>query len=302
MKLAMDVAAPAPFPVPFRRALIVTADDFGMSTEVNEAIEIAHRDGILTAASLMVTGAAVEDAIARARRLPALHVGLHLALVDARPALRAEHVPALIEDTGRFRGNMALAGARMFFDPAARAQLRAEIEAQFAAFAATGLAFDHVNAHKHFHMHPTILRFVLDAGRRAGVTSIRLPFEPGDIIDSIEPGTIGLGHRMFALGARAHRKSIARAGFAAPDRVLGLAWSGNMHERRVAALIDALPAGVTELYTHPATVDSFANSAPGYRYRAELAALIAPGLRESVLQAGIALGGYSDFRGASVSS
>ena len=59
-----------------RKRLIVTADDFGLSREVNEAVEQAHREGILTAASLMVSAPAAADAVARARRLPSLRVGL----------------------------------------------------------------------------------------------------------------------------------------------------------------------------------------------------------------------------------
>ena len=75
-------------------ALIVTADDFGAAVEVNEAVEAAHRTGILTAASLMVSGAAAGDAVARARRNPNLRVGLHLVLVEGRPTLPAAAVPA----------------------------------------------------------------------------------------------------------------------------------------------------------------------------------------------------------------
>ncbi len=69
------------------RQLIVTADDFGADEAVNEAVERAHVDGILTAASLMVSGDAAADAVERARRLPKLGVGLHIVLVEGRPAL-----------------------------------------------------------------------------------------------------------------------------------------------------------------------------------------------------------------------
>src|SRR5271155_3192167 len=153
--------------------LVVTADDFGADVAVNEAVEIAHRQGVLTAASLMVGAPAAADAVARARALPSLAVGLHLALVEAKPVLPPEQVSHLVDGRGMFRENMAAAGATMFFNSAARRQLAAEIAAQFEAFAATGLTLDHVNAHKHFHLHPTIAGLILKIGASHGLRAAR---------------------------------------------------------------------------------------------------------------------------------
>ena len=268
--------------------LVVTADDFGADEAVNEAVEIAHREGVLTAASLMVTGTAAADAVARAKRLPALGVGLHLVLVEGRPALPAERIPDLVDDSGRFRTNMALAGARFALSPAARRQLAAEIEAQFAAFAATGLPLDHVNAHKHFHVHPVIGRLVIEAARRHGARAIRAP---------IEPGPPGGSARLAVAFARRLRTCAARAGIAAPGRVFGLADSGRMDEERVLAALGGVSDGLNELYLHPAVRDDWPGHAPGYRYRAELAALTAPAVREVVRARGLRLGSFADFVG-----
>jgi chitin disaccharide deacetylase len=277
------------------RALIVTADDFGLSLAVNEAIEIAHRDGILTAASLMVSGNHAADAIARAKRLPGLRVGLHLALVEARPVLPASRVPALVAGSGQFRTNMALAGARMFFDRSAQAQLRAEIEAQFKAFSATGFSFDHVNAHKHFHMHPTISGLIFDVAQNFGSPPIRVPNEDRHFVNAIEPRSAGNGHRAFSYGAGLLRYRARSKGYRMPDRVIGLAWSGGMDRARIFKAIQHLPPGTTEIYTHPATDDQFDGAAIGYRYKDELAALIAPEIVDLVRLSGISTGGYSDF-------
>jgi hopanoid biosynthesis associated protein HpnK len=274
--------------------LIVTADDFGASVAVNEGIEIAHRTGILTAASLMVAGEAAEDALIRARHLPTLGVGLHLVLVEGRPALPPEQVPDLVETTGHFRTNMALAGVNFFFRPSVRRQLAAEIEAQFAAFHATGLPLDHVNAHKHFHLHPTIAGLILSVGRRYGLAAARAPVEPLEMIAAIEPTPQTLAGRIAAPYARSVARRLRSAGLVVPDRVLGLAWSGHMTTERVRALIEALPDGVSELYCHPATSDEYPGSAPGYAYRAELAALLDPGVRAEVTQRDIRLGRFAD--------
>ena len=274
------------------RRLIVTADDFGASPEVNQAVEQAHRGGILTAASLMVAGEAAADAVERARRLPALGVGLHVVLVEGCPVLPPERLPALVDTTGAFRTDMARAGLTIFASPAARRQLRAEIEAQFAAFAATGLPLDHVNAHKHFHLHPTIAATILAVGRRYGMKAVRAPVEPAAPLRAID-GT-RTGPRIETAWARLVRRRMRRAGMIVPDQVFGLAWSGAMTATRVRGLLDRLPNGLTELYTHPAT-SAYPGSAPAYDYPGELAALTDALAQAAIARNSIALGRFTDF-------
>lgn len=267
------------------RRLVITADDFGADPAVNEAVERAHVDGVLTAASLMVTGPAAIDAVTRARRLPRLGVGLHLVLVEGRPALPPEQVPALVDGSGRFRTDMVRAGITIFASPAARRQLRAEVAAQFAAFAATGLPLDHVNAHKHFHVHPTIAATVLAIGRRHAMRAVRAPVERG-------------GSRLVGAWAALVRRRMRRAGLTVPDRVIGLACSGRFDAVRLRAAVAALPPGLTEIYMHPATADRYPGSAPGYRYRDELAALLDPAVRERLARDAVMLGNFAELRRA----
>lgn len=281
------------------RTLIVTADDFGASLAVNEAVERGHADGVLTCASLMVAGNAAADAVERARRLPRLGVGLHLVLVEGRPVLPPDQVPDLVDASGHFRTNMAAAGANFFFRPHVRRQLRREIAAQFEAFAATGLPLDHVNAHKHFHLHPTIAGLVLEIGRRHGLRAARAPVEPGAVLRRIEPVRRSLAERVALPYARHLARRLRRAGVAVPDHVFGLAWSGHMTAPRVEALIRHLPAGTSELYVHPATAGGWPGAAPGYDYVGELAALLAPGVRQAIAERGVALARFADVDGRS---
>jgi hopanoid biosynthesis associated protein HpnK len=277
------------------RRLIVTADDFGAGASVNAAVERGHREGILTAASLMVGAPGAADAVARARNLPTLRVGLHLVLVEGRPVLPPAEVPLLVDGEGRFRSEMAMAGARLFFLPAARRQLAAEIEAQFAAFAATGLHLDHVNAHKHFHLHPTIAGLMLTIGRRFGLSAARVPAEPRAIIRAIEPHPSQLLDPVIdAVGALA-RSRFRAAGVLVPDQVFGLAWSGAMTAPRLHALIRALPDGISEIYLHPGLDGGFEGAAPGYRYADEFAALLDREVGAAAREASIRLGGFADF-------
>ncbi len=276
------------------KRLIVTADDFGAAVQVNEAVERAHRDGILSAASLMVAGAAANDAVQRAKAMPGLRVGLHLVLVEGKPILPARAVPSLVDASGNFRSDMARAGAAMFFLPKVRAQLAAEIEAQFAAFAATGLRLDHVNAHKHFHLHPTIAALIVKAAKTHGVKGARVPLEPQAVLGKVEPHKSSGVTMLTAPFARALRIRFRRAGIAAPDAVFGLAWSGAMTIGRLAGLIEHLPDGLSEIYMHPAT-RPYPGSAPGYQYAAELAALTDPQMPGLLAAQGIKTGGFADF-------
>jgi chitin disaccharide deacetylase len=242
----------------------------------------------------MVAGVAAIDAVERARRLPRLRTGLHVVLTEGTPTLPPERVPALVDTSGRFRNGMALLGLDIAVRPAVRAQLRAEIEAQFRAYRATGLGLDHVNAHKHFHMHPHIAGDIIAIGRRYGMRALRVPYEPRKVLADVESGARGFPPyvtpwlRLLAGRAR-------RAGLRTPDHVFGLAWSGAISAERLRRLIPRLPAGLTEIYFHPATVDRFADSAPGYRYADELAALTDGDVVALMRQPDVTLGGFSDF-------
>jgi chitin disaccharide deacetylase len=247
----------------------------------------------------MVAGRAAADAVRRARALPKLRVGLHVVLVDGAPMLPPEKVSGLVDSSGRFRTDMVRLAFDIFLRPAVRAQLRAEIEAQFRAFQATGLALDHVNAHKHFHMHPTIASNIIATGRRHGARALRVPSEPPAVMARLRTTAAEPGARGFPALVTPWTRLLAgrarRNGLRAPDHVFGLAWSGAMSAERLRRLIPLLPEGLTEIYFHPATRDAFTDSAPGYRYAAELAALTDPEVIALMRAPDVALGGFSDF-------
>ena len=272
--------------------LVVTADDFGLSREVNEAVEIGHLTGILSAASLMVAAPAAADALERAKRAPSLRVGLHVALTDARPALPPERIPLLVDKNGRLRSDLARFGAELALSRAMRRQMRAEIEAQFRAFQATGFMLDHVSVHQHYHLHPLVGAMVIDAGRRYGMRAIRVPRE----LRSLIPGDGARRRVEDALSFRLAAK-VKRVGLVTPDAVFGLRWSGEFTNARMRYLLERLPHGFWEIYTHPATSDAFLGHAPGYRYADELRALTDPANAEALRISGRRLCGYQDIVG-----
>jgi hopanoid biosynthesis associated protein HpnK len=244
----------------------------------------------------MVTAPAAADAVARAHRLTSLRVGLHLVLVDGNPALPPEQLGGLVRPDGRFDDNQLRAGLRLFLMPGARRRLAAEIRAQFEAFRATGLTLDHVNAHKHMHLHPTVARLIVEIGRDYGLRAMRLPAEPADALRRAFPSErLPAGPPGFAV--RALRRRLRRAGVAMNDHVFGIAWSGAMVENRILGLLPYLPAGVSEVYCHPATERSPALAAamPGYRNAEELAALLSPRVKRRIEELGIDLVSYGDL-------
>jgi hopanoid biosynthesis associated protein HpnK len=260
------------------KQLVVTADDFGASLEINEAVERAHREGILTAASLMVGEPAAADAVERARRMPELGVGLHVALTNARPVLPAARVPDLVDGRGLFDSRLVRAGVRYFASSRARAQLRDEIAAQFDAFAATGLPLDHVDAHNHMHVHPTLFSMILESGKARGMKAMRVPFEPFHLCAAGIGNAIAIGPWASLMRAR-----LRRAGVLANDAVFGLNDTGRLDEKRVLEIVARLPEGVSELYLHPAT------SPAGYARAEEFDALLSPRVRDAIARRGIAL-------------
>lgn len=266
------------------RQVILSADDFGLSEGVNEAVERACRDGVLTTASLMVAGPAAADAIRRARKLPQLRVGLHLVVIEG-PAVGP--VPGLVDAAGQFPSDQLRLGVDYFFRPSVRRHLAAEIRAQFRAFAATGLRLDHASAHKHMHVHPTVGRLMLEAGAEHGLPAIRVPAEPPGVMLACGAAQ-GVGDRALYAGTQFLRAQARRAGVRTNDYAFGLAWSGHMTSDRIIRLAGHIPLGLSEIYFHPATHHDalLARLMPDYEHAAELAALVDPAVRAALDGAG----------------
>jgi hopanoid biosynthesis associated protein HpnK len=280
------------------RHLIVTADDFGLHESVNDAIEQASHAGVLTAASLMISGPAAADAIRRARKLPNLRVGLHLVLADGWATLPAARISAIADRDGFMDSGMFARGVSIFANPRVRAQVRAEIRAQLEAFRDSGIHLDHVNAHKHFHLHPTVLGILLSMAQEFGIGAIRVPHEPMWFARAGGGGLAGLSAASLAPLTALMKRRIRKAGLVHNDCVFGIASSGAMDESAMLLALSRLPEGVCEIYLHPAAQSgqAIATSMSTYRHADELAALLSPRVRSALLRANVKVGGYGDVR------
>lgn len=270
------------------RRLIVNADDFGRSPSINQAVLRAHREGILTTASLMVNEPGCAAAVEMARQNPRLGVGLHLTLLCGRSALAPERIPGLVDAQGRFTDNSAGAGFRYFFQPSLRQQLRAEIYAQLERFQATGLPLDHVNGHLHLHLHPVVFSILMEAQRQFNIQRLRLTVDPFRLNLRLAQGHLiyRASHAMiFRSLSAAARPALARRGIKHTGAVFGLLQNARVTEEYVARLLPQLPGGDSELYSHPSLDD----------FKHEFDALISPRVREQIQTCGIRLIRYQDL-------
>lgn len=286
------------------KRLIVSADDFGMSAGVNAGILRAHREGILSDASLMVNGGAAAEAVELARSAPRLSVGLHLVLAQGRSTLSPREIPDLVDADGLFRVHPIRAALGYFFTPGVRAQVRREVAAQIEKFLASGLPLSHVDGHVNIHMHPTILNILLEVAERYGIRALRLTREPLALALRLDgghaPRKIAEGLTFHALTAYA-RPRMDACGVRHPDRLFGLHQSGHVGESYLLRLLPALGAGVTELYCHPALLDAEARRwrPADYDSEAELAALTSPRVAEVLRALAIEPISYRDLVNAS---
>ena len=277
--------------------LILTADDFGASSRANAAILRAHREGVLAAASLMVTGAAAAEAVSLAQAHPALRVGLHLVLVDGASALGPARAPRLVDREGQFPASPLAAGLRYGLRPGVRDELAGEIRAQFERFAATGLPLDHVNGHHHLHMHPAAWPLVAAEAERRGAAGVRVTRD--DLRMALRWDRRGVAVRAAHAAALAGLARRCRRGLAGHrlrrvDRVYGVLQVGEMTEAYLLWLLETIPAADAEILFHPgAERGAMRDGGPDV----ETQALTSPAVREAVAARGFRTGGYADLAG-----
>ena len=270
------------------RRLIVNADDFGRSHSINEAVIRAHRDGILTTASLMVNEPGLAEAVKLARENPRLGVGLHLTLLMGRSALPPEQIPGLVNSRGEFSNSPVGAGMSYFFKRSLREQLRAEIHAQFGKFHATGLTLDHVNGHLHLHLHPVIFNILMEDAEKLGIQRMRLT---RDCL--ARSRRMARGHWFYRLSHAAiyawlssrAREPLRRRGIRHAQITFGLLQNARVDEEYILKLLPELPPGDSELYSHP-SLDEFKH---------EFDALVSPRVKELAKKPGIKLIRYQDL-------
>jgi hopanoid biosynthesis associated protein HpnK len=277
--------------------VILNADDFGASHSVNQAIMRAHRRGILTSTSLMVTGNAVDEAVTMAREAPALAVGLHVVVAGGRAALPPDQIPHIVDRDGIFPADPMRAGLRYAFSRAAQPELAAELDAQFERFAATGLPLSHVDSHMHMHVHPAVFRLLLPLAEAHGARGLRLPRDDFWISMSYSrqrAGLKALWATIFGLLSRRCADNLDGHHLKVAHRVYGLMQTGQMREGYVLRLLGQLQAPTAEIYFHPSTQTEDSAYGPN---PSDLATLLSPAVRSVLHERGLRLTTYPALMG-----
>ena len=239
------------------RRLIINADDFGLTSGVNQGILEGHEKGVVTSATLMACGRRFDEAVSLAKRTPTLSVGCHVVLVDGSPMLDPKKIPSLIPSASApgFRQSLlsfAYFGARGKLDAS---EIAAEITAQVQRLRDAGIEVTHLDSHKHAHMLPAVLRGMLAAAKNCGVRAIRNPFEPF-IFATVRHWKRHFQLRMMRPFRRNFRSALEEAGVRSPDGCIGIAATGGLNLRTFQGLIEGLPEGTWEFVSHPGYNDA----------------------------------------------
>ena len=272
--------------------IILNADDFGRSTSINKAVMRAHHEGVLTSASLMVAGDAVDEAVALARETPTLAVGLHVVVANGRSVLSTGDIPHLVDEDHHFLNDPILFGLRCYLSRKTRVELGRELAAQFDRFASTGLPLSHVDGHLHLHLHPTVFNLLLPLAWQYGARGIRVPRDDLWMAlrhDRRRAATKFVWAVIFSLLCRWCLSCLQDHRLIVTDRVYGLMQTGRMREDYVIQLLRHLSVPTAELFFHP-TMDA-ENEALGPN-TGDLATLLSPALQQVIREQGIHLTTY----------
>jgi hopanoid biosynthesis associated protein HpnK len=286
------------------KQLILNADDFGMTLGVNEGIIRAHREGILTSATLMANGEAFDDAVERARANKELGVGCHLVLVGGKCVATKDSVASLVDAGGNLPDSLPLFVAKISSGMIRTEEIEREFRAQISRVRSAGIEPTHLDTHKHTHAHPRVMEALGKVAKECGIARVRKPIENlRDSWETSQAGGQGVSMQILAAGAvRAiapQFEAISRRyGLLSPDHFLGLAMTGQLGPTVLRGVIGTVVDGTTEIMLHPGICDAdLARSGSRLQKQREdeLQGLLDPGVRSAVTERGIRLISYREL-------
>jgi hopanoid biosynthesis associated protein HpnK len=247
------------------RQLIVNADDFGLTTGVTRGILDAHREGMVTSATLMANSAAFDMAVAASRQMPTLGVGVHLNLSEGVPVSPPFKIPTLVDHRGRLHLTPGRLLGRIVARHVNLGEVETELRAQISRIVQGGVSPTHLDGHKHVHVLPGVSDIVIRLAREFSIPSVRCPVEdPPRFLNMVDAGRnshagifkqhlVGRGVSTFA---RRLRRKLDDAGLHYPAHFYGLSQTGFLNTRRIREVLARLPEGTSELMCHPGYSDT----------------------------------------------
>jgi predicted glycoside hydrolase/deacetylase ChbG (UPF0249 family) len=241
------------------RRLIINADDFGFTPDVNAGIIHVHVAGVLTATTLMANGEAFDDAVRLSKENPTLDIGAHLVLVQGHSLLTGKPLP---ETPRQLLAVLARRGLDVY----------AELKAQIEKIRAAGVRLSHLDTHKHTHLVPSVFRAVVTLADEFSVPWVRLP-----------PAPIAQGY---------YRRAAARKNVKVPDHFLGFRLTGTLTEATFADALQHVQEGTSEFMCHPGYLRNELKGAATRLKESrvlELEALTSPRIKQLIASQGIEL-------------
>lgn len=289
------------------KKLIVTADDFGLTRRVNEAIEEAHRDGIVTTASLLVNGRAFDSAVEMLKNNPRLDAGLHLNLTEGRSVSAHEDIPSLAGETGFSYHHPVNLMVALFRHDVRLADVEKEIRAQLQRALGAGIRISHVDGHKHVHVIPQVFGLVCRIASDYGIRAVRSTVEKAPKLYSLLTRNFGSSLeilKQYCFGKVLSgtfilaRLGNARYGLRTPLGLYGISQTGFLDLQTFAHIVSRMPDGVSEVMCHPGYVDEDLMRTPTrlhFQRERELKMLTAREIRDLLENAGVVLATYKDL-------
>lgn len=277
--------------------LVVNADDFGVSERVNDGIVQAHREGIVTATSLMAPGRAFAHAVRLLQSVPALDVGVHLTLVAEAPLLKRGS--SLIGGDGRFPAGAGALALRWWTGQVHRADVEAEWRAQIERVLDHGIRVSHLDSHQHVHILPGLFDLTRELAARYAIPFVRVPVENlrAGGAPSLHGAKRRLGATLLWVLWRAGRTTGTARARCRSLSFLGFYDGGRLDEKRLRRLLARLrPGGAYELMCHPGLTPEEPDIRNwAYRHEMELSALTSASVRSEIAARRIRLCQFKDL-------
>jgi len=284
-------------------AAIITADDFGMSDEINRGIVEAAQDGIVTSAALLMNAPATDAAIAMSRTIPELEIGIHLGFVEGYQLTKASNS---MTDCRRYLNHQRclLGSWKMFLTRYLAGKIRLdhigqELVLQIEAFKQHFDTIPFVNGTQHLHLLPGIAELVVNLCVTYGVRAIRIPHRGCGLLHHI-------GYRKLQFVVLQHlgrrmKKLANQAGLHTTDRFFGFEDGGKLCEASLLTLIDQiLPTETVEIMTHPGyhaepLLTQMPWAFPHYQWDQERQALVSERVKAHIESIGLQLCRFRDL-------
>lgn len=227
------------------KKLIVNADDFGYSEEINKGIIESHINGIVTSTSMIVNMPGFKSAVKLVKKHHSLDVGIHLNLTEGKPLLNS---PLAVK--GKFSGSYL----NFILNKYPEEEIEAELEAQITKLESAGIKISHIDGHQHIHVFPNVFKIIINLAKKHNIKYIRIPDEKiisnkilfgsildGQLIKNIVLSTLSINKK----------KLLTKNGLKTTDNFYGVLSANQLTFTKLASIVKNIENGTSELICHP---------------------------------------------------